>query len=85
MYLYGERVRIHLPQGSVYIPPHMYDYHGTEAMVERVLFFASRRAYELFGVTSPKGKMYTFEEEWLVPVEGSKTNEADRTDHEVLG
>ena len=62
MYLYGERVRIHLPQGSVYIPPHMYDYHGTEAMVERVLFFASRRAYELFGVTSPKGKMYTFEE-----------------------
>ena len=72
MFIYGERVRISLPKDSVYIPPHMYDYQGQEAMVEKVLFFASQRAYELMGVTSPKGKMYTFQESWLVPIERSE-------------
>ena len=79
MFIYGERVRIHIPKGSIYIPPHMYDYQGQEAMVERVHFFSSQRAYELMGVTSPKGKTYTFEEGWLEPIGKEQNDEADGT------
>lgn len=82
---YGKRVRINLPKGIVFIPPHMYDHQGKEAMVERVFFFASQRAYELLGVTSPKGKTYTFLEEWLEPIGKEQNDETDGTDHEVLG
>lgn len=78
MYLYGERVRVHLPQGSAYIPPHMYDYQGQEVMVERVHFFTGQRAYELIGVTSPKGKSYTFEEAWLEPIGKEQNDDTER-------
>lgn len=77
MFIYGERVRVILPKESVYIPPHMYDYQGKEAMVERVHFFGGQRAYELLGVTSPKGKMYTFEESWLELIGKEQNDETD--------
>lgn len=86
MYLYGERVRINLPQRREKgdgITEGMREYQGKEVMVERIIFCSSQRAYELLGVTSPKGKVYTFAEEWLEPIGKEQNDDTDRTDHAV--